>query len=172
MNRIDPQPEPIEPTQPTEPAEPDDGTPEPDDAAGAASPDETKTQVLPTDEPHATTESLTTTESATEAPVSLDKARPAEHDATPTPTPSPTLAPSRTTAGHPPRRPVSRRLRVGTAVWGLMLAAAGVWIIAWAGGARIDAGLALIVLLAGGGAALLVGSIVAGSRRQHRTDRT
>jgi|GEM_PF-4898358 len=102
------------------------------------------------------------------ARISLDKGAdrqasedPAVAAASPAATPAP---------GYPPRRPVSTRLRVGTAVWGLMLAAAGVWIIAWAGGARIDAGLALIVLLAGGGAALLVGSIVAGSR--HRGPRS
>jgi len=49
-----------------------------------------------------------------------------------------------------------------------MITAAGVWIIAWASGARIDAQLALICLLAAGGVALLVGSIVSGTRASRR----
>jgi len=57
---------------------------------------------------------------------------------------------------------------VSTVVWGLMLVAAGVWILAWASGARIDVQLALIVLLAAGGAALLVGSIISGARHSRR----
>ncbi|WP_028049981.1 hypothetical protein [Cellulomonas sp. URHD0024] len=61
--------------------------------------------------------------------------------------------------------PQPRRLRVGTVVWGLILAACGLGVIAWASGARIDYQLALIILLAAAGTALLVGSIVSGARR-------
>lgn len=61
-----------------------------------------------------------------------------------------------------------RRLRVGTVVWGLVLAACGLGVIAWASGARIDFQLALIVLLAAAGVALLVGSIVSGARHARR----
>ncbi|MBD8060249.1 hypothetical protein IC607_14880 [Cellulomonas sp. JH27-2] len=190
MNRIDPQPEP----EGTDAA----GSPELDPSSAGLE-DLTDTQALPASEPvgepvsEPASESRTgpvtglqpdadadpTTPAARTSPepgsapsaaprISLDKGAdrqasedPAVAAASPAATPAP---------GYPPRRPVSTRLRVGTAVWGLMLAAAGVWIIAWAGGARIDAGLALIVLLAGGGAALLVGSIVAGSR--HRGPRS
>ena len=61
-----------------------------------------------------------------------------------------------------------RRLRVGTVVWGLILAAFGLGVIAWASGARIDFQLALIVLLAVAGTALLVGSILSGARHARR----
>ncbi|WP_019136418.1 hypothetical protein [Cellulomonas massiliensis] len=59
-------------------------------------------------------------------------------------------------------------LRVGTVVWGLVLAAIGVGVLAWAGGASIDLQLATIVLLAAAGTALLVGSLVSGARRSRR----
>ena len=61
-----------------------------------------------------------------------------------------------------------RRLRVGTVVWGLVIAACGLGVLAWAGGARIDLQLALIILLAGAGLALLVGSLVSGARNARR----
>lgn len=57
-------------------------------------------------------------------------------------------------------------LRVGTVVWGLVLAAIGVGVLAWAGGASIDVQLATIVLLAAAGTALLVGSLVSSARRR------
>lgn len=60
------------------------------------------------------------------------------------------------------------RLRVGTVVWGLVLAAIGVGILAWASGLTIDVQLALIVLLAVAGAALLVGSLVSAARSSRR----
>ena len=53
-------------------------------------------------------------------------------------------------------------------VWGLILAACGLGVIAWASGARIDFQLALIVLLAVAGTALLVGSILSGARHARR----
>ncbi|WP_028044993.1 hypothetical protein [Cellulomonas sp. URHE0023] len=64
--------------------------------------------------------------------------------------------------------PGPRRLRVGTVVWGLILATCGLGVIAWASGARIDFQLALIILLAVAGTALLVGSIVSGARHARR----
>ncbi|WP_426592962.1 hypothetical protein ACPPVS_14515 [Cellulomonas sp. McL0617] len=64
--------------------------------------------------------------------------------------------------------PARRRLRVGTVVWGLILAAFGIGVLAWASGARIDVQLALIVLLAVAGTALLVGSILSGARHARR----
>ncbi len=62
----------------------------------------------------------------------------------------------------PPPAPVAQR--VGTVVWGLVVAAVGVGLLSVAWGANLDAELALIVLLGVAGAALLVGSLV-GLRR-------
>ncbi|WP_273653953.1 hypothetical protein [Cellulomonas fimi] len=57
-------------------------------------------------------------------------------------------------------------------MWGLVLAAIGVGILAWASGLTIDVGLALIVLLAVAGAALLVGSLVSAARHSRSTAST
>ncbi|MEZ0449439.1 hypothetical protein [Cellulomonas sp. ICMP 17802] len=67
-----------------------------------------------------------------------------------------------------PVTPPRRRLRVGTVVWGLVIAAIGVGLLAWAAGVAIDLQLAMIVLLAVAGTALLVGSIVSGARNARR----
>ena len=67
-----------------------------------------------------------------------------------------------------PVDPPRRRLRVGTVVWGLVIAAIGVGLLAWAAGFAIDLQLAMIVLLAVAGTALLVGSIVSGARAARR----
>lgn len=67
-----------------------------------------------------------------------------------------------------PADPPRRRLRVGTVVWGLVIAAIGVGLLAWAAGFAIDLQLAMIVLLAVAGTALLVGSIVSGARAARR----
>ena len=87
-------------------------------------------------------------------------------------TPMPPLAaPPATAAPLPapqPQTPAGPQLRVGTVVWGLVVAVVGIGIISFAWGARIDGGLALIVLLAGAGVALLVGSLVVGARRPGR----
>lgn len=74
------------------------------------------------------------------------------------------VAPSAPEPVEPPRR----RLRVGTVVWGLVIAAIGVGLLAWAAGVEIDLQLAMIVLLAVAGTALLVGSIVSGARNARR----
>jgi hypothetical protein len=74
--------------------------------------------------------------------------------------------PAAVTADEPEPR---ARLRVGTVVWGLVLAAIGVGILAWASGLAIDVQLALIVLLAVAGAALLVGSLVSAARHSRST---
>ena len=71
-------------------------------------------------------------------------------------------------AAPAPADPPRRRLRVGTVVWGLVIAAIGVGLLAWAAGFAIDLQLAMIVLLAVAGSALLVGSIVSGARNARR----
>ncbi|WP_421743602.1 hypothetical protein [Cellulomonas sp.] len=92
--------------------------------------------------------------------------RPAPADV-PSSSPDPFVAataPSEPAPVDPPRR----RLRVGTVVWGLVIAAIGVGLLAWAAGVEIDLQLAMIVLLAVAGTALLVGSIVSGARNARR----
>jgi len=94
----------------------------------------------------------------------------------PTPTPTDTFfatyaEPDRADPVVEPAEPVAparRRLRVGTVVWGLVIAAIGVGLLAWAAGVAIDLQLAMIVLLAVAGTALLVGSIVSGARNARR----
>jgi hypothetical protein len=61
-------------------------------------------------------------------------------------------------------------LRVGTVVWGLMVAAVGVGLLSLAWGAHLDAQLALIILLGAGGTALLVGSLVGMRRSRTRLE--
>ncbi|RPF22782.1 hypothetical protein [Myceligenerans xiligouense] len=61
----------------------------------------------------------------------------------------------------PPQGP-----RVGTVVWGLVVLAIGLGILAAAAGARIDVSLAAILLLGGAGVALVAGSIVSSFRRR------
>lgn len=63
----------------------------------------------------------------------------------------------------PPRGP-----RVGTAVWGLVVAAVGVGLLALGLGAEFDVELAVIALVAAAGVALLIGSVAAGARRRSR----
>lgn len=85
-----------------------------------------------------------------------------------TPVPGPPARP----AGHirvisasdEPTQPAPVAQRVGTVVWGLVVAAIGVGLLSVAWNAHLDAELALIVLLGVAGAALLVGSLV-GLRR-------
>jgi hypothetical protein len=85
------------------------------------------------------------------------------YEAQPVPTPAVVVEPAPVTTAPGPRRP-----RVGTVVWGLIIAACGLGVIAWASGARIDFQLALIVLLGVAGTALLVGSILSGARHARR----
>lgn len=60
----------------------------------------------------------------------------------------------------------ARGVRVGTVVWGLVLAAIGVGLIAFASGVSFDVELAVILLVAAAGVALLVGSLATATRRR------
>ncbi len=60
--------------------------------------------------------------------------------------------------------------RVGTVVWGLVIAVIGVGLLAVAWGADIDAELALIVLLGAAGLALLIGSLATMWRSRAREE--
>lgn len=63
--------------------------------------------------------------------------------------------------------PLPRRgPRVATIVWGFVIVAFAVVVLAAALGARVDLGLATIVVLAAAGVTLVVGSIVSGARRR------
>ncbi|WP_369371086.1 hypothetical protein AB1046_20300 [Promicromonospora sp. Populi] len=59
-----------------------------------------------------------------------------------------------------------RRARVGTAVWGLIVIAVGLGILAVSAGVIFDLGMALIVLLGAAGVILVVGSVVSSLRRR------
>lgn len=76
-----------------------------------------------------------------------------------------------TSAGQPGptgSAPVAPRRgpRVATIVWGFVIVAFGAVVLAGALGARVDLGLASIVVLAAAGVTLVVGSIVSGARRR------
>ncbi|MEV8027791.1 hypothetical protein [Cellulosimicrobium funkei] len=69
--------------------------------------------------------------------------------------------------GFPDPGPLPRRgPRVATIVWGFVIVAFAVVVLAAALGARVDLGLATIVVLAAAGVTLVVGSIVSGARRR------
>ncbi|WPF81504.1 hypothetical protein SANBI_002802 [Sanguibacter sp. 4.1] len=92
-----------------------------------------------------------------------------DQDATPAPAPAPAAATGSATAPSiaspvhdAPRR---RGARMGTVVWGILLAAIGAGIVARGIGVDFDVELALIIVLSVMGGALLVGSVVAGIRR-------
>jgi hypothetical protein len=59
-----------------------------------------------------------------------------------------------------------RGVRVGTVVWGLVIAAVGVGLVAAASGVQFDTELAFIALIAAAGLALLVGSLATATRRR------
>jgi hypothetical protein len=72
----------------------------------------------------------------------------------------------------PAPRPAPERsgLRVGTIVWGIVVAVIGVGLLSLAWGAQLDAQLSLIVLLGAAGVALLVGSLVGLRRSRTREE--
>ncbi len=68
----------------------------------------------------------------------------------------------------PPAEPAPRaRLRVATVVWGLVITAIGVMVLATASGVSFDLGLVMIGLIGFAGIALLIGSIASGIRHRH-----
>ncbi|WP_431892316.1 hypothetical protein [Cellulosimicrobium funkei] len=69
-------------------------------------------------------------------------------------------------AGADPGPLPRRGPRVATIVWGFVIVAFAVVVLAAALGARVDLGLATIVVLAAAGVTLVVGSIVSGARRR------
>ncbi|WP_407341473.1 hypothetical protein [Pengzhenrongella phosphoraccumulans] len=105
----------------------------------------------------------TTTEFARPAaPEPAPAAEPADAAPVTAAAPAPMTAPLATPA---PARPGPR---VGTVVWGLVLAVIGAGVIAAAAGAQFDVELVSIALLALAGVGLVVGSIATSARRRHR----
>jgi len=107
---------------------------------------------------------------AFELPPTDDLPAPAPAPETPafeTPATANTAAPESAPAAAP-ITDQPRALRVGTVVWGLILAVIGAGVIAVAAGAQFDLELALIGLLILAGAGLLAGSIVTSVRRRKR----
>ncbi|HEX5333830.1 MAG TPA: hypothetical protein VFW79_14415 [Cellulomonas sp.] len=121
------------------------------------------TQQLPTsgDEPQDTAHGAPTAPH-TEIPGAFHDAATAGSPAA-APAFAPTSHPVDVPAASPAERP---RLRVSTAVWGLVIAAIGVGVVALASGAVFDLQLASIALLAVAGAAMLAGSIAAAVRHR------
>ncbi|MBL0884700.1 hypothetical protein [Myceligenerans indicum] len=77
-------------------------------------------------------------------------------------------APDAGTANPPATPPAaSQGPRVGTIVWGLVVLAVGLGVLAATAGARIDVSFAAILLLGGAGIALVAGSIVSSFRRRN-----
>ena len=71
------------------------------------------------------------------------------------------------TIARPPHPALEERhVRVGTVVWGLVLAAVGTGLVAAALGVVFDVELAFIALVAAAGVLLLVGSLASGRRRR------
>lgn len=80
----------------------------------------------------------------------------------------PSAADERPVAAAPytaPLDPPRRGVRVGTVVWGLVIAAIGVGLLAAASGVSFDVELAVIGLVAAAGLALLIGSVATSARR-------
>ncbi|MDM8085626.1 hypothetical protein QUV83_12695 [Cellulomonas cellasea] len=107
---------------------------------------------------------------ATSAPTSEPTSEPASSTTPLPPTPPGPAGPYSSTAPAAAPAPRPERefapMRVGTVVWGLILAAVGFGVVATASGAEIDMQLALISLMGIGGLALLVGSVVTARRRR------
>lgn len=67
---------------------------------------------------------------------------------------------------QPTKTATRRGPRVGTAVWGLIVIAVGLGILAVSAGVMFDVGVALILLLGAAGVILVVGSVVSSIRRR------
>jgi uncharacterized membrane protein len=73
---------------------------------------------------------------------------------------------ARPAQAEPAKATTKRGPRVGTAVWGLIVIAVGLGILAVSAGVMFDVGVALILLLGAAGVILVVGSVVSSIRRR------
>jgi|GEM_PF-2505665 len=113
----------------------------------------------PTDVPQEDTMTNPTTSGEHTAPLGTTETTTSVAPTTPTEPTAPT-APA-----APPSAP-RRGPRVGTIVWGLVIAAIGAFIMAYALDVQFDEELAFIILIAAAGVLLLVGSVVTSRRRR------
>lgn len=106
---------------------------------------------------------------APQAPATAGASGPASapgHGAAPH-TPQQHTAPQPAGQAQPAAQAATKRgPRVGTAVWGLIVIAVGLGILAVSAGVVFDLGVALIVLLGAAGVILVVGSVVSSVRRR------
>lgn len=138
-----------------------------------STPDDRPTRPLPTDpdDPGHPQEDTMSTPTGTGPTPTADATTPASP--APSPAASPAASPTAATATATgpaavpaPAAPPPRGMRVGTIVWGLVLAAIGAGVLAWAIGVSFDVELAFIVLLAAAGVLLLAGSLATVWRRR------
>lgn len=73
-------------------------------------------------------------------------------------------------AVQPKKRKPRRQIRMGTIVWGLIVATIGILIIAWDQGVKIHPQVAAVSVLFGAGALLVIGSIVTAIRKKGESD--
>lgn len=135
-----------------------------------STPDERPTRPLPADDAPDDPGTAPLEDTMTTAPGTGPSA---EQPTTPLPTtPAADEAPASRTAAQPVTPPAGpaprphRGMRVGTMVWGLVLAAIGAGVLAWAVGVSFDVELAFIILVAAAGVLLLVGSVATTLRRR------
>lgn len=115
----------------------------------------------PIDVPQEDTMTNPTTSDERTAPLETHAATAATASATST---TPPTSPAGGPAG--PVAPRRRGPRVGTIVWGLVIAAIGAFILAYALDVAFDEELAFIIVIAAAGVLLLLGSVVTTRRRR------
>jgi hypothetical protein len=101
---------------------------------------------------------------APEAPATPGPTAPASTPAQPTQ--AQPVHQGRAAQARPTQATTKRGPRVGTAVWGLIVIAVGLGILAVSAGVMFDVGVALILLLGAAGVILVVGSVISSIRRR------
>jgi hypothetical protein len=101
---------------------------------------------------------------APEAPATPGTTAPASAQAQPTQ--AQPVQQAQPAKAQPTQATTKRGPRVGTAVWGLIVIAVGLGILAVSAGVMFDVGVALILLLGAAGVILVVGSVVSSIRRR------
>lgn len=101
---------------------------------------------------------------APEAPATPGATTPASGPAQPTQ--AQPVQQARPAQEQPTKAATRRGPRVGTAVWGLIVIAVGLGILAVSAGVMFDVGVALILLLGAAGVILVVGSVISSIRRR------
>lgn len=103
---------------------------------------------------------------APEEPATPEATAPASASAQAQPTQAQPVQQAQPAKAQPTQTTTKRGPRVGTAVWGLIVIAVGLGILAVSAGVMFDVGVALILLLGAAGVILVVGSVVSSIRRR------